>query len=151
MDWNAIGAVAELLGAFGVIATLVYVTIQVRQNTLAVRTSACQEAIRDQALSMDQLNADADLNRIFYEGLKDLAALDINERRRFATYLTSALRRLENVLYQTQLGTIDPRAWAGIKEHMRFVFARPGAVEWWENAKNLFTPELVEFIDQQIR
>ena len=150
MSWDAIGALAELLGAAGVIATLVYVTIQVRQNTIAVRTSAYQEAVRDQAISMDQLNADADLNRIFYEGLKDLSSLDINERRRFATYMTSAVRRLENVLYQTRVGTIDPDGWAGIREHMKFVFMRPGAQEWFSSSKNLFTPEVVEFIERDL-
>ena len=35
MNWEAIGAIAELLGAFAIIITLVYLTIQVRQNASA--------------------------------------------------------------------------------------------------------------------
>jgi hypothetical protein len=33
MDWNAIGAVGELLGSVGVLITLVYLAVQIRQNT----------------------------------------------------------------------------------------------------------------------
>ena len=35
MNWEAIGAIAELLGAFAIIITLVYLTIQVRQTASA--------------------------------------------------------------------------------------------------------------------
>src|SRR5687767_6881691 len=37
MTWSDIGVVAELLGAIGVIASLIYLSRQVRQNTRAVR------------------------------------------------------------------------------------------------------------------
>lgn len=32
MNWEAIGAVANVLAAIGVIATLIYLSIQIRQN-----------------------------------------------------------------------------------------------------------------------
>jgi hypothetical protein len=32
MNWEALGAIANLLAAIGVIATLVYLSIQIRQN-----------------------------------------------------------------------------------------------------------------------
>ena len=35
MNWDAIGAIAELAGAIGVIASLVYVETQIRHNTRA--------------------------------------------------------------------------------------------------------------------
>lgn len=37
MNWEALGAVAEPIGALGVIATLAYLAVQIRQNTRAVR------------------------------------------------------------------------------------------------------------------
>ncbi len=43
MNWDAIGAIAELLGAVGVIASLVYLATQLRQNTRATRASAYQQ------------------------------------------------------------------------------------------------------------
>jgi len=40
VDWNAIGAIGEVVGATGVIATLIYLSVQIRQNTKAVRGAA---------------------------------------------------------------------------------------------------------------
>ena len=44
MNWEAIGAVGEVAGAIGVIATLLYLAAQIRQNTRAMR-GATQDAI----------------------------------------------------------------------------------------------------------
>lgn len=37
MSWEALGAIAETIGAIGVIATLAYLAIQIAQNTRAIR------------------------------------------------------------------------------------------------------------------
>jgi hypothetical protein len=37
MNWDAIGAIAELLGALGVLGSLLYLAVQIRQNTKALR------------------------------------------------------------------------------------------------------------------
>lgn len=39
MNWAAIQAVAEAIGAIVVVASLIYLAIQVRQNTRAVRVA----------------------------------------------------------------------------------------------------------------
>ncbi len=38
MDWNAVSAVANVLGAVSVILTVVYLAIQVKRNTLATHS-----------------------------------------------------------------------------------------------------------------
>jgi hypothetical protein len=146
-----LGNLGELVGAIGVIVTLIYLAVQIRHNTHTVRTSTFHEAIRDFADAIDQLGRDAELTRIWYAGLRDLDSLATEERQRFATYLTSVLRRYENIVYQTQHGTLDERAWVGIREHLRYVFSQPGTVAWWSRARNLFNPELQDFIETQIR
>lgn len=42
MNWDAISAVGKLVGAAGVILTLVYLAIQIRQNTAAVKGATHQ-------------------------------------------------------------------------------------------------------------
>jgi len=50
MNWEAIGAVGELVGAVAVVATLIYLAGQLRQNTNAVR-SATYQAFNDSSFS----------------------------------------------------------------------------------------------------
>jgi hypothetical protein len=37
VDWNAIGAIGEMLGAVAVVITLLYLSKQIRQNTRSVQ------------------------------------------------------------------------------------------------------------------
>ena len=46
MNWEAIGAVGEVVGAIAVVVTLVYLTLQLKQNTQSVQNSAWQAIIR---------------------------------------------------------------------------------------------------------
>ena len=40
MNWDAIGAVGEILGAGAVVATLLYLSVQIRQNSKSLSSSA---------------------------------------------------------------------------------------------------------------
>ena len=40
MNWDAVAALAELLAALAVVASLVYLAVQVRQNTRQARLAA---------------------------------------------------------------------------------------------------------------
>ena len=39
MNWDAVGAIAELLAAIGALAALIYLALQLRHNTEALRKS----------------------------------------------------------------------------------------------------------------
>lgn len=43
MNWDAISTIAEIVGATGVIASLVYLAIQIRQNTLVTRAETTKD------------------------------------------------------------------------------------------------------------
>ena len=45
MNWEAIGAIAEAVGAAGVIASLVYLGTQIRSNTRAAKAAAYEQAL----------------------------------------------------------------------------------------------------------
>ena len=40
MNWDAVGALAELAGAAGVIVSFIYLGMQIRQNTRSIRASS---------------------------------------------------------------------------------------------------------------
>jgi hypothetical protein len=46
MNWQAMGAVGELLGGVVVLASLVFLAMQIRRNTQALRMSAAEESNR---------------------------------------------------------------------------------------------------------
>ncbi len=42
MNWTAVGAIGELLGGVVIVITLIYLGIQIRQNTKNLRSAAIQ-------------------------------------------------------------------------------------------------------------
>ena len=45
MNWDALGAIAELMAVFAVLPTLVYLAVQLRQNTQAVRSQTVDSLV----------------------------------------------------------------------------------------------------------
>ena len=45
MNWEAISAVGQLVGALAVLVTLIYLAVQIRQNTAAVATATYESAM----------------------------------------------------------------------------------------------------------
>jgi len=73
IDLGDIGNVAETIAAIAVIISLIYLGVQINQNTNAIRASSYQSVadnITDFQLGLAQ---NSDLTRIYLEGLEDLA------------------------------------------------------------------------------
>jgi hypothetical protein len=150
MNWDAIGALGEVVGAIAVFITLVYLTLQIRQNTRSVKAAAVQAAMISASSTYSALAYDAEMSRIYWEGLSDFKSLPREERRRFATYMASTLKPTENLLVQTRLGTLDYDDWEGERNELVRHFSQPGTRTWWVKGEAAFGRELVDFIKSDI-
>ena len=100
MNWEAIGAVAELIGAVGVIGSLVYLAVQIRQNTRSLRASAYQ-AITGHVGDINRaLFENAEVAHIVDVGSQDRAKLSPEERRRFNAYQMMRFMHYDNLYHQ---------------------------------------------------
>jgi len=70
MNWEAIGAIGELLGAAAVVATLLYLARQTAENARAVRAGAARQANLAEAQWHGELASNPELKRIFNLGVK---------------------------------------------------------------------------------
>ena len=150
MNLDDLGNIGEFVGALGVIASLVYLALQIRQNTRSTRTAMYQATTRDMFEAADLMARDADLNSIWFEGIRDFDSLSREKKRRFASYMFSLLRRYDNAHHQTNAGMIDGDWWAGISETLEYTISNPGVQSWWKEGRALFRPDFREFIDQMI-
>ena len=111
MTIEQLGSLGEFLGSIAVLATLIYLAIQIRQNTKATRAQIHQ-ARSDQAQDFFLFVAgspefSALLEKVTPEGKPDLEAVDLLtpvERRQLQFYLIAAQQRLENMYFQRKWG-----------------------------------------------
>ncbi len=105
MSWEAISSIAEIVGAVGVIISLIYLSFQVKQNTKASK-AATRQALADgaQRLPSDVVEGD-DMARIMIDAM---AGNDIkpHEVFRLQSRCYRDLRFWDNAYYQYTEGLL---------------------------------------------
>ena len=119
MNWEAIGAIAELVGGIGVIASLVYLATQIRQNTKWLRSTVLESAGTRSSEIARNAASDASLSRLMRASLSGTAPMDPDERYRFELYLLSAMRHYEISHSHFNDGLLNPDQFAGLRENLR--------------------------------
>ena len=145
MDWEAIGAIGEVLGAAGVIATLVYLATQIRQNTRALQAASIDSMTSIANDVRSEIFNDPDVAAIYVNGLKSIESLDEVQRERFRLVMTNALWALWNAYTQAQLG--DSQSWDAQKPLLRRFLSQPGGEWYWETYKSEFSAEYQAEVD----
>jgi hypothetical protein len=117
MNWNAVGAIGEIVGAIAVVATLIYLAGQIRQATHATQAACFQAASaleQEFLLVLGQDPATARTWGTYMFG--DPGMLSEGERMQAVFLMGSLIRRLENMYHQHKLGTISDGAWSSRHE-----------------------------------
>jgi hypothetical protein len=119
VNWEAIGAVGEILGAAAVVVTLLYLAIQVRHNTLATSSST-------QQIHLDAWNA---MSAMIIENLEvaqllamndeEIAALDPVQQVRLEWFATKVFALWEHVYADTLTGLLDTAYGSAFERYYR--------------------------------
>jgi hypothetical protein len=146
-DWNALGAVAELVGAIAVVMSLVYLASQIRSGSRALETTMRDSSFHALTEWNYSILADPDLAWIFQEGSRSPESLDEKERARFSHIAYSFLKLFEN-LYLHQLdGSISSETWE-YNRHVLVLFAvQPGFRAYVVRRRAIFNPRFLTMID----
>lgn len=91
MDWQAIGAVGEVLGAVGVITTLIYLAAQIRQNNQQLHISTSWNIHEGMAALNSRWADNAEMADILWRGMQEPASLSPLENQRFWMHTMDAL------------------------------------------------------------
>ena len=150
MNWEAIGAVGEFLGAALVGATLIYLAFQLRQNTSALTSSTFQAVSSSMGSNMEFFASDPTISALLLKAQDGLGNLTAEERARFGFVLMMAFRRIETVFVQRSLGFIHPRLTAGFERSAISSIVAGGARQWWETSKGAFSDDFAAWVDDQL-
>jgi len=119
LNWEAISTVSELVGAVAVIVTLVYVAVQIRQNTNAIVANSRQGMLdADLGLITDFVTHAIDPHL-----LSDDDKLTPEDERRMVWLLIKALRIREFAWHQYKSGNLDEKSWQSYMAPVAGLFA----------------------------
>jgi hypothetical protein len=135
------------MSGVGVVVSVIYVSIQIRNNTMAVRSSAFQQVVNSFAAISFDIARDKTLVDLYLRAGRDFASLNEADRAQYSFMLLSFLRRAENVHIQSGLHTLHDKHWSGIRESIKVIVVAPGARACWSEIKDRLNPEFRLFID----
>lgn len=146
MSWDAIAAVGELLGAGGVIASLVYLASQVRSSGYQARQAAIQSVVNKMNDVWNTMAA-ANTADLWTRGSKGLANLDgESEGVQFSALMLSIFRPYEELYHYWTDGQVDDWTWESISSVCRALMGTPGFEDWWERRQEWFSADFRKHI-----
>jgi len=143
MNWDAVGAVAEILGALAVFLSLVYLATQTRNNTRALRSAAfhqVRESFSAVSLAMVQDPSMVALIQCVTNNDPDITDLEI---ARYNYLLTTLVRRGESAFFQSSDGALQMETWIGIRETLILPLSTDVGRQWWNTVQSRFTRDYV--------
>ena len=150
MNWDMIGAVAELLGAIGVVASLIYVATQLKLASNIASESAYRDLFTHMNHHFHEMLAPEN-RKILLAGYRDLSQLDAEQHMVFDLLMISYLNMVESSLLSNEADVIGDDLMGNWSHHVSTrCMCYPGAVEWWKEAKPLFDRRTQKWIDDRI-
>ena len=148
MNWEAIGAIGEAVGAAGVICTLAYLAFQIRQNSESVRLNAGQTILLSLHEALQSASATPQQARVVILGQTDFDSLPEDEKTQFLVWTFSWFRILEQAHLYQKRGILDSEIWDGHVEHLRQIMSGSVIQSWWETRRTFFSESFQAFVDE---
>ena len=147
MSIMELGALGEFVGSIGVVATLAYLAVQIRQNTRATH-SASHHAITD---SLNQGNIavaqNAELAQIWVTGCVDRTSLTETERERLDSLLRAHFHVFDSLFYSANTGTGERSLLLAEEKGFSHLMNLQGVHDWWKDNPYAFSPEFRSYME----
>ena len=135
MNWDAITAIAETAGVIGIIASLVFLGFQVKQNTVQLRQENLRRIVRGTLDTNWYFHRDDIAFDVFSRGCRSFDALSAKDSAHFHSILVDLSFYLELTRISSEAKLIDSTALEINERFFLAILITPGGKEWWEFAK----------------
>ena len=147
MNWDALGAIGEIVGAAAVVVTLGYLAVQIRQNRADAQTNT-ELSLYHFFSQVNQLQAThPQLLDLMDQGMKDVRALDDSQRRQFTWLLAAYFYNFDAMYHQRRRSQLGGGTWPVIDSAMRGMLRAPSVQRWWETGFFNGSPEFRAYVD----
>jgi len=150
MTLTDLADVADLLAAFGVIASLIYVGYQVKETRKAVRAATAQ-ARTDLGVELISARWMSDIADLLVMSVDEPESLSKADKFKLKGFFTAHVRHCMNMFYQQQEGLLD-EFWSHGVARVTVYWIRnyPFMVDEWESIQKTLPPQFVKFINDEL-
>lgn len=143
-------SIAEIVGAFAVVLSLIYVGVQVNDSASAVRSASANDANVAVQNWYLEIGSDAQTARVFYDGLTSREPLSTHDEFQFLMMFHGAFLAFQNSYLIAAEGTIDAELVDALTDAIVLVKDLPGMRRYWRQRKSTFHSGFVNYVDELI-
>jgi hypothetical protein len=147
VNLETINAIAQLIAALGVIASLFYLAAQIRQNTRSQRSLVVDSLTSSLIALLGPQASDPPLIRAFAAAVEDWHGATEEDRLRAIAVLFAIFKLFENAWFQERQGTLDREQWQGWDLYIRAYYHRPGVKTWWSLRRGMFAAGFRDYLE----
>ena len=131
MNWEAVGAIGETVGALAVVISLVYLATQIRNQNKESKLAAVHEILVAFRESI-QVFTSVELGKTLSKANEDWSSLSDAEVLNLLSGLLPMMRLWEEAFIQNQNGRLENRIWKGINTAYSAYLSYPALIKTWE-------------------
>ncbi len=150
MNWDAVGAIGEVVGAFAVVCSLIYLGYQLRQNTRTAEVTAYQEMVRRIAELRQVMLGSPELAQALNKAMRE-EEMSNDEKRRYEVYLHCMLMNADAAFFQHQKGILPWERLIALTQPLvrHFGYTRRAHLVW-SNRQDEYIPDFRQFLEKQL-
>jgi hypothetical protein len=131
MSYETFSFLFQLISAIGVIVSFVYLAVQIRQNTRAMRRAASRDIVRDLNEFGRMFIEYPDLGKLYLTALEQPQDLTAEERFRFERLVGYVFASFELALEYHGDGLLSDEGIEAYTQSILQLFERSAVAEWW--------------------
>ena len=148
MTLNELGSLGEFISGLAVVVTLIYLALQIRHNTRAVRSSMHQDMVESTLRIAESMSDNPDVGRIVLKANEDYDGLTKEEFVRFEAYAERVFGNFESVFYSYRNSMIEQDLWESWEASYLADISRTAMRRFWHEDRPMHLRDYMEFIDQ---
>jgi len=139
---------AEIIGAFAVVVSLVYVGIQVNDGVGASRSASVNDANVALQSWYLEVGSNEQTSNLFYRGLLSDEALPNEEEFQFMMIFHGVFLAFQNSYWLAEEGTLDPELLEALTAAVLGVKDTPGMQRYWRQRRSYLNASFGLYVDE---
>lgn len=147
MNWEMLSAIGQAVAAIGVIPSLIYLAVQIREQNKERRRAGINLLTAQWSDLVRSAQESRDFAVTFLQGMRSFDGLDAPDKLMFSAFFTRYTRNCEGMFIYYRDGALEKALWEEVERTMNDYFAYPGVKEWWATRKHWLTDEFRAVVD----
>ena len=150
MNLESLASLSEIISGIAVVVSLIYLAIQIRQNTRSGQTANYALTLERMGAMQSLMANDADHALLMSKGVADTSILTTTEKIQFNWAMYESFGAFEFMFHTSNTSAIPEEVWQRWSLTVAWWFTQPGVLTWWKVKPVPFTSSFTAYIESII-